>query len=117
MQAYLNDKLVGEGYLDQMDWSFGEVVAYASRGTKVLPGDAICSGTVPTCCLAEHFASSLATSLKSSEGNIEYAGGPIGTFPGWLEPEDTVRFDVEVLGSIVQEILPSVPVHRLRSGF
>jgi len=28
-----------------------------------------------------------------------------------------VHFDVEMLGSIEQEILPSVPVHKLKSGF
>jgi len=96
-QAYLNDDLIGEGYLDQMNWSFGEVVAYASRGTRVLPGDAICSGTVPTCCLVEHFA-----------------GSP-HKFRGWLKPGDTVRLEVEILGSTVQEVRPAVPVHKLRT--
>ncbi len=101
-QAYLNDELIGEGYLDQMNWSFGEVVAYASRGTKVVPGDAICSGTVPTCCLVEHFVMSLANSETNS-------------FPGWLQPGDIVRLTVEELGSIVQEVRPSIPVHKLRT--
>ncbi len=43
-EAYVNDEKFGEGTLDQMDWTFGEVVSFASRGTKVMPGDAICSG-------------------------------------------------------------------------
>ena len=100
-QAYLNDNLIGEGYLDEMHWSFGEVVAFASRGTQVLPGEAICSGTVPTCCLLEHFVLSLRDANR--------------TFPGWLQPGDQVRLDVEVLGSTLQEVLPSVPVHPLQS--
>ncbi len=100
-QAFLNDQLIGEGYLDEMNWSFGEVVAFASRGTRVLPGEAICSGTVPTCCLVEHFVLSMQQSDR--------------TFPGWLKPGDNVRFDVEVLGSLSQEVRPSRPVYPLSS--
>jgi 2-keto-4-pentenoate hydratase/2-oxohepta-3-ene-1,7-dioic acid hydratase in catechol pathway len=100
MKGYVNDDLVSHGWLDQMDWSWGEIVAYASRGTKVLPGDAICSGTVPTGCLIEHFA----------------VGGP-EKFRGWLQPGDVVRLEVEQLGSTRQEVLPSLPVHRLRTGY
>ena len=86
--------------MDQMDWSWGEIVAYASRGTTVVPGDAICSGTVPTGCLIEHFA----------------VDGP-DKFRGWLQPGDVVRLEIEQLGSTRQEVLPSKPVHRLRTGF
>ena len=100
-EAFINDKLLGEGYLDEMNWSFGEVVAYASRGTKVLPGEAICSGTVPTCCLVEHFVLSLHDQER--------------TFPGWLQPGDEVRLDVEVLGSTKQTVQPSIEVYPLKS--
>ncbi len=103
-QAFVNDTLIGEGYLDQMNWSFGEVIAYASRGTEVLPGDAICSGTVPTCCLIEHFMLSLA---EGEDGTH--------TFPGWLKAGDTVRLEVEELGVTRQILEPSVPVHKLRT--
>ena len=116
-RAFVNDQLVGEGTLDQMDWSFGEVVAFASRGTRVLPGDAIGSGTVPTCCLAEHFAMSMGKSLIAGDAD-DVSGGETGAgFRGWLNPGDIVRLDVEMLGSTVQEVRPSAPVHRLRSGF
>lgn len=100
MTALVNGETIGHGFMDQMDWSFGEIVSYASRGTEVRPGDAICSGTVPTGCLAEHFAT------KSAED-----------FPGWLEPGDVVRFEVEVLGATEQTVLEAPPVHRLRTGF
>ena len=100
MRGYVNDELVSEGSMTQMDWSWGEIVAYASRGTRVVPGDAICSGTVPTGCLIEHFA----------------VQGP-DKFRGWLQPGDVVRLEVEQLGTTRQEILPSQPVHRLRTGF
>lgn len=100
MKGFVNDELISHGYMDQMDWSWGEIISYASRGTKVLPGDAICSGTVPTGCLIEHFA----------------VQGP-EKFPGWLQPGDVVRLEIEQLGSTRQEVLPAPPVHRLRTGF
>ncbi len=100
MNGYVGDELVSHGWMDQMDWSWGEIVAYASRGTRILPGEAICSGTVPTGCLLERFA----------------LGGP-AEFRGWLQPGDVVRLDVAELGATRQEILPAPPVHRLRSGF
>ena len=100
MKGFVNDELISHGWMDQMDWSWGEIVAYASRGTKVIAGDAICSGTVPTGCLVEHFATK----------------GP-DDFPGWLEVGDVVRLEVQELGSTRQEVLPAPPVHRLRTGF
>jgi 2-keto-4-pentenoate hydratase/2-oxohepta-3-ene-1,7-dioic acid hydratase in catechol pathway len=100
MKGFVNDELVSHGFMDQMDWSWGEIVSYASRGTTVLPGEAICSGTVPTGCLIEHFA----------------VDGP-EKFRGWLEPGDVVTLEVEGIGTTRQEVLPSVEVHRLRTGF
>jgi 2-keto-4-pentenoate hydratase/2-oxohepta-3-ene-1,7-dioic acid hydratase in catechol pathway len=100
MKGFVNDELISQGWMDQMDWSWGEIVAYASRGTTVIPGDAIGSGTVPTGCLVEHFA------MKGPDD-----------FPGWLKPGDVVRLEVQELGSTRQEVLPAGPVHRLRTGF
>lgn len=99
MKGYVNDELISEGSMDQMDWSWGEIVAYASRGTTLYPGEVIGSGTVPTGCLLEHF---------STKGPDE--------FPGWLKPGDVVRLEVEQLGATRQEVLPAKPVHRLRTG-
>lgn len=100
MKGFVNNELVSHGWMDQMDWSWGEIISYASRGTTLHTGEVIGSGTVPTGCLAEHFA------LDGPE-----------RFRGWLAPGDVVRFEVDLLGSIEQEVLPSVPVHRLRTGF
>lgn len=100
MAGYVNDERISHGWMDQMDWSWGEVVSYASRGTTLRPGEAICSGTVPTGCLFEHFA---------VQGADE--------FPGWLEPGDVVRLEVQELGAIEQQVLAAAPVHRLRTGF
>lgn len=100
MKGYVNDELVSHGFMDQMDWSWGEVVSYASRGTTLRAGEVIGSGTVPTGCLFEHFA-------------IDGADD----FRGWLKPGDVVRLEVEGLGSTRQTVLSAPKIHRLRTGF
>ena len=100
MKGFVNGELVSQGHWDQMDWSWGEVLAYASRGTRLLPGELIGSGTVPTGCLIEHWA----------------MNGP-EKFRGWLQPDDVVRLEVEQLGAIEQRVVAALPVHRLRTGF
>jgi 2-keto-4-pentenoate hydratase/2-oxohepta-3-ene-1,7-dioic acid hydratase in catechol pathway len=96
MSGYVNDELVSHGWMDQMDWSWGDMLAYASRGTRIVPGEVIGSGTVPTGCLVEHWAT------KGED------------FRGWLTPGDVVRLEVQELGVIRQEVAPSLPVRPLR---
>jgi 2-keto-4-pentenoate hydratase/2-oxohepta-3-ene-1,7-dioic acid hydratase in catechol pathway len=45
MTAEVNGLVVGSDLLSNMGWTFGELVAYASRGTQVRPGDVLGSGT------------------------------------------------------------------------
>src|SRR5258708_31050411 len=54
--ALVNDTVIGSGSTGQMDWTFGEVISYASRGVTLNPGDVFGSGTVPTCTLVEHLS-------------------------------------------------------------
>lgn len=75
-----------------MHWSFGELLAYASRGTEVRPGDVIGSGTVGTGCIME---------LQALHGADTYH---------WLQPGDEVRLEIELLGEIETRILPARPV-------
>ena len=70
-----------------MDWSFSEVISYASRGVELRPGDVFGSGTVPTCTLVEH--------LRLDD---------LAGFPGWLRDGDTVTLEVEGLGSLRQVV-------------
>ncbi|MBW0017247.1 MAG: fumarylacetoacetate hydrolase family protein [Mycobacterium sp.] len=88
--ALVNDTVIGSGSTGQMDWSFGEVISYASRGVTLRPGDVIGSGTVPTCTLVEHLSLTAPAS-----------------FPGWLHDGDVVTLRVEGLGETRQTVRAS----------
>jgi 2-keto-4-pentenoate hydratase/2-oxohepta-3-ene-1,7-dioic acid hydratase in catechol pathway/glyoxylase-like metal-dependent hydrolase (beta-lactamase superfamily II) len=85
--ALVNDHEIGSGTTGDMDWSFAEVISYASRGVTLNPGDVIGSGTVPTCTLVEH---------------LDLAAP--GAFPGWLHDGDSVTLRVEGLGQTRQTV-------------
>jgi 2-keto-4-pentenoate hydratase/2-oxohepta-3-ene-1,7-dioic acid hydratase in catechol pathway len=54
LEARVNGEVVGRDLLSNMSWTFEEMVAYASRGTEVRPGDVLGSGTCGNGgCLAE----------------------------------------------------------------
>jgi 2-keto-4-pentenoate hydratase/2-oxohepta-3-ene-1,7-dioic acid hydratase in catechol pathway/glyoxylase-like metal-dependent hydrolase (beta-lactamase superfamily II) len=94
--ALVNDAVIGSGSTGQMDWTFGEVISYASRGVTLTPGDVIGSGTVPTCTLVEHLNP---TALQS--------------FPGWLHDGDVVTLRVQGLGETRQTVRASGAPHPL----
>ena len=56
MTAAVNGEQTSQGRWDSIDWDFADMIAYTSRGTELRPGDVIGSGTVPTGCLFEHYA-------------------------------------------------------------
>ncbi|HEY7050932.1 MAG TPA: fumarylacetoacetate hydrolase family protein, partial [Mycobacterium sp.] len=86
--ALVNDEEIGSGSTMAMDWTFAEVISYASRGVTLSPGDIVGSGTVPTCTLVEHLN-------PPAPRN----------FPGWLHPGDTVTLRVQGLGEIRQTLV------------
>ncbi len=92
MTASVNGQPYSEGNLADIFWSFGQMISYASRGTRVVPGDVIGSGTVGTGCILE---------LSGLHGSDRYP---------WLRPGDQVRLDVAHLGTISARILPAGPV-------
>jgi 2-keto-4-pentenoate hydratase/2-oxohepta-3-ene-1,7-dioic acid hydratase in catechol pathway/glyoxylase-like metal-dependent hydrolase (beta-lactamase superfamily II) len=96
VSALVNDTEIGSGSTDQMDWSFAEVISYASRGVSLSPGDVFGSGTVPTCTLIEHLS---LTALES--------------FPGWLHDGDVVTLRVQGLGETRQRVRASAAPHPL----
>jgi 2-keto-4-pentenoate hydratase/2-oxohepta-3-ene-1,7-dioic acid hydratase in catechol pathway len=98
--AAVNGTEIARGSLSAMDWSFGEVLAFLSRGTELRPGDVIGSGTVPGGCLLEH---------------VDTADP--ADFTGWLAPGDEVSFSAEALGETRQIVRSATPMTPLRTGY
>jgi 2-keto-4-pentenoate hydratase/2-oxohepta-3-ene-1,7-dioic acid hydratase in catechol pathway len=87
MTATVNGREYSRASLADIYWSFGEMLAYASRGTRVVPGDVIGSGTCGTGCILE---------LALVHGEE--------AFP-WLRPGDEVALEVEHLGRVVNRVV------------
>jgi 2-keto-4-pentenoate hydratase/2-oxohepta-3-ene-1,7-dioic acid hydratase in catechol pathway len=96
MVARVNGTEYSRASLAEIYWSFGEMIAYASRGTQVVPGDVIGSGTCGTGCILE---------LSLVHGGDR--------FP-WLQPGDLVELEVEHLGRIANRVVPGRPLQPLR---
>ncbi len=89
LRAYVNDTLYSEGNLRTLYWSFAEILAHASVGTRLRRGDVIGTGTVGTGCIFE---------LSAVHGSDR--------FP-YLRPGDTVHLDGRQLGTIQAAVSPS----------
>jgi 2-keto-4-pentenoate hydratase/2-oxohepta-3-ene-1,7-dioic acid hydratase in catechol pathway len=98
MSASVNGQHYGGGNWSDIYWSFGQMLAYASRGTQLRPGDVIGSGTVGTGCILE---------LSGLHGNERYP---------WLRPGDTVRIEVEELGTVTGHITEGAEPVPLKPG-
>ncbi|MFC5142970.1 fumarylacetoacetate hydrolase family protein [Actinomycetospora rhizophila] len=84
-----------------MGWSFEEIVAYASRGTELRPGDVLASGTCGAGCLLEYWA-------HLGDGA-----------PPPLAPGDVVTLVVEGIGSVSNRVVAGVepvPLPKARVG-
>jgi len=97
MSASVNGEEYSRGNLADLYWSFGEMIAYASRGTRVRPGDVIGSGTVGTGCILE---------LGRVHGAERYP---------YLKAGDRVHLEAELLGAIDAVVLPARPLVPLRT--
>ncbi len=96
MTATVNGQEWSRGNLGELHWSVAELVAYASRGTRLRPGDVLGTGTVGTGCILE---------LQATHG--------AQTRP-YLAPGDRVRLAVERMGAVDARIVPGAAVHPLR---
>lgn len=96
MTARVNGREYSRADLADLHWSFGEMVAYASRGTWVAPGDVIGSGAAGTGCILE---------LSLLHGHEEYP---------WLEAGDEITLEVDQLGAITNRVVEGVPPQPLR---
>jgi 2-keto-4-pentenoate hydratase/2-oxohepta-3-ene-1,7-dioic acid hydratase in catechol pathway len=102
LEVLVNGTSIGTDLLGNMGWPFADLVAYASRDTRVVPGDVLGSGTAGRGCLAELW-------------------GRAGEFtPPPLHPGDEVVLRVERLGELRNVVgeprpTPVVPPARPRS--
>ena len=91
LTASINGEQVGHDRLSHMGWTFEEMVAYASRGTWVRPGDVLGSGTCGNGgCLAE---------LWGRNGE---------QVPPPLQPGDVVTLAVEGIGELTNTVVSGV---------
>ncbi|MHA6783063.1 fumarylacetoacetate hydrolase family protein [Pseudonocardia saturnea] len=90
MSATVNGHPVGGGTWADIHWSFGQMLAYASRGTQLVPGDVIGSGTVGNGCLLE----------RSDRPDAH----------PWLRPGDVVDTTVEGIGTLTGRIVEGTAV-------
>lgn len=102
-EVRVNGDLVGHDLVSNMGWPFGELVAYASRNSRVVAGDVLGSGTVGNGgCLAE---------LWGRAGEL---------VPPPLREGDEVRMVVEGIGELISHVgasvvPPVIPPARPRS--
>ncbi|UUT36121.1 fumarylacetoacetate hydrolase family protein [Microbacterium elymi] len=90
-EVYVNDELLGEDLISNMGWPLPELVAYASRNSRVVPGDVLGSGTVGNGgCLGE---------LWGRNGALT---------PPPLATGDVVRMVIEGIGELSGAVGPQV---------
>ncbi len=87
MTARVNGAERSRGNLAEIHYSFGDMIARASAGVDLEPGDLIGSGTVGTGCLLE----------------LTHGEGP------WLQPGDVVELEVERLGILRNTVMGADP--------
>jgi len=91
MSASVNGKNVSEGNLSDMNWTFAEIIARASYGAELYPGDIIGSGTVGTGCFLELNG----TGKLNDQNYLEQ----------WLAAGDKVELSINGLGVLTNQIL------------
>ena len=96
MTARVNGAEWSRASLGEIYWSFGEMLAYASRGAEIVAGDVIGSGTCGTGCILE---------LSLVHGPERYP---------WLRPGDVVELEVDRLGTVANRVVAGSPARPLR---
>jgi fumarylacetoacetate (FAA) hydrolase len=91
MKCRVNDKLVSEGNLADMDWTFAEIIERCSYGVNLMPGDVIGSGTVGTGCFLELNGTGLLNDPNFT--------------PQWLQEGDVVEMEIDALGTLTNTIV------------
>jgi fumarylacetoacetate (FAA) hydrolase len=90
MTCTINGVQVSVGNMNQMDWTFAEIIERASYGVDLYPGDVIGSGTVGTGCFLE-------LNGTGKLNNPDFV-------PQWLNDGDVVTLEVKGLGELTNVI-------------
>jgi len=98
MTCSVNGRRYSDAKWSDVYWSFGEMIAYASRGTEVRPADLFGSGTCGTGCINE---------LSRTHGESEYP---------FLQPGDVVEAEIERLGVLRNVVVAGAAPLSLRPG-
>ena len=88
MRAFVNGEKLSQGNVNDMTWTFAQILERASYGVSLFPGDVIGSGTCGTGCF------------------LELNGSKI-TKDQWLKPGDTVVLEIDRLGRLENTIAAS----------
>ncbi len=91
MKCMVNGKVVSEGNMGDMDWTFAEIIERCAYGVDILPGDVIGSGTVGTGCFLE----------LNGTGKLN---DPAYT-EQWLQDGDVVEMEIDGLGFLSNTIV------------
>jgi fumarylacetoacetate (FAA) hydrolase len=97
MFARHNGKLISKGNVNQMDWTFAEIIERASYGVTLYPGDVIGSGTVGSGCYLELNGTN---ALEAKENGKEHK-------PFWLNDGDEIELEITALGVLKNKIKKS----------
>ncbi len=90
MTCTVNGKIVSQGNVKEMDWTFAEIIERCAYGVDILPGDVIGSGTVGTGCFLELNGTGL---LNDANYKVQ-----------WLQPNDVVEMEIKGLGLLSNTI-------------
>ena len=96
MTATVDGRPYSRDTIANIHWSFEEMLSFASRGTTVMAGDVLGSGTCGTGCISE---------LSLTHGEER--------FP-WLKPGNRIELAVEGIGTLANHVVAGPPMHPLR---
>ena len=86
MRAFVNGEQLSTGNVNDMTWTFAQILERASYGVSLFPGDVIGSGTCGTGCF------------------LELNGSKI-TKDQWLKPGDVVALEIDLLGRLENNVV------------
>ncbi len=97
MTATHNGKIVSNGNMKDMNWTFAELIERASYGVEIFPGDIIGSGTVGTGCYLELNGT---WALEAKAKGEKFS-------PIWLMDGDTIVLEITGLGKLENKVVKS----------